>query len=76
MRHDLEIIVNAKTYCTVSGTIFIVIALVHIWRFVADWPVNVGGFSVGRNVSIAAVILGLALGAWAFKSAGRIPPSV
>jgi len=68
--------VNAKTYCTVSGSLFILLGVLHIWRFVADMPVQLGNFSVARNLSIVGMIVALGLGVWGFKSASQIPPAL
>jgi hypothetical protein len=64
---------NAKTYCRVSGTLFILMAVVHIWRVVTATPIDVAGSAFPMSVSIGAAIVTLLLGIWAFKSAGSIP---
>ncbi|MGI8401143.1 MAG: hypothetical protein ACR2NS_05990 [Gemmatimonadaceae bacterium] len=37
---------SGKTYCVVSGSVFLVIALMPLWRFVLDSPVQIGAWNV------------------------------
>ena len=64
---------NTKTYCRVSGTLFIIMAVVHTWRVVTATPIDVAGSELSMSVSIGAAIVAFLLGVWAFKSAGSIP---
>jgi len=64
---------NAKSYCRVSGTLFILMAVVHTWRVVTSTPIDVAGAELSMTVSIGAAIVTFLLGIWAFKSAGSIP---
>ncbi len=56
-------------YCITPAIVFVLMALVHAWRFVLDFPLQMGAWYVPRSLSgIAAIVLaGLAL--WAFRSA-------
>jgi hypothetical protein len=37
---------NLKTFCTVTGAIFAVIALIHLARIFFGWHVTIGGWTV------------------------------
>jgi len=66
-----------RNYCITSAIVFALAALVHVWRFVLDLPLQVGAWSVPRSLSGLAAILAALLAAWALKSAklGK-PPRV
>ena len=54
---------DAKTFSLVAGVIFAVVALFHLVRIFAEWPVFIGDWSVPKSVSWVALIVagGLAL---------------
>jgi hypothetical protein len=54
---------NRKTFCTVAGIIFTLVALFHLIRIFEDWPLIIGDWSVPKSVSWVALIVagGLAL---------------
>ena len=54
---------NRKTFSTVAGAIFTLVALFHLIRIFEDWPVIIGEWSVPKSLSWAALIVagGLAL---------------
>jgi len=54
---------NRKTFCTVAGSIFALVAVFHLVRIFADWPFIIGNWSVPSSVSWVALIVagGLAL---------------
>ena len=58
-----------RNYCITSGTIFTLVALVHVWRLVLDFPLQVGAWSVPRSLSGLGALVAAALAVWAFKSA-------
>ena len=37
---------NQKTFLTVAGVVFGVVAIAHALRFLSAWPVSVGSFSL------------------------------
>jgi hypothetical protein len=58
-----RITMDAKTFSLVAGVIFAVVALFHLVRIFAEWPLIIGYWSVPKSVSWVAVIVagGLAL---------------
>jgi hypothetical protein len=64
-----------RNYCITSGIVFVIVALMHIWRFVLDLPAEVGAWSISRSVSGVAAVGAVCLAVWAFKSArlGKVP---
>jgi hypothetical protein len=66
-----------RNYCITSAIVFSLAALVHVWRFVLDLPLQIGAWSVPRSVSGFAAIFAALLAVWAYKSAGfGKPPEV
>jgi hypothetical protein len=51
-----------KIYCTISGVIFIIGALVHLGRLCADWELMLAGWVVPVWASWIGLIVGGALG--------------
>jgi len=52
--------VRALTYCRIAGALFVLIALVHAYRLVAPFPVQIGSLSVPQSASwVGAVVAGL-----------------
>jgi hypothetical protein len=54
---------NRKTFSMVARAIFTLVALFHLIRIFADWPIIIGDWSVPKSVSWVAYIVagGLAL---------------
>ena len=48
---------SQKVFLAVSGAIFGVVALVHLGRLVAGWPVHIGAFEVPMWFSLAGFAL-------------------
>jgi uncharacterized membrane protein YhaH (DUF805 family) len=55
--------VNRNTYLTVTATLFLIVAVVHLLRIILGWHVEIGGLSIPLWVSWLAV---LAAGALAY----------
>ena len=53
----------------VSGVIFVLVGLLHIWRYVLDLPLQVGVWYAPRWVSLIGAIIAGVLALWAFRSA-------
>jgi hypothetical protein len=62
-----------RNYCVASGVVFLVVALMHIWRFALDLPLQIGVWYVPRSLSMLGAIGAVVLALWAFRSA-RNPP--
>jgi hypothetical protein len=54
---------NRKTFSTVAGGIFALVALFHLIRIFEDWPVIIADWSVPKSLSWVALVVagGLAL---------------
>jgi hypothetical protein len=54
---------NRKTFSTVAGAIFTLVALFHLIRIFEDWPLIIGDWSVPKSLSWVALVVagGLAL---------------
>lgn len=63
-----------RKYCTISGLVFALVALLQAWRFVLDLPLQVGIWEVPRSLSgIAAVGAGV-LAVWGIRSSRADSP--
>jgi len=52
---------NRKTYMTVTATLFLVVAIMHLLRIIFGWQVEIGGLSIPSWVSWLGVLVGGAL---------------
>jgi hypothetical protein len=54
---------NRKTFSTVAGGIFALVALFHLIRIFEDWPIIIADWSVPKSLSWVALVVagGLAL---------------
>ena len=59
---------NSRNYCMASAVVFALVALMHIWRFVLDLPLQIGAWSVPRSVSFVGAIVAGVFAVWGFKS--------
>lgn len=60
-----------KTYCRVSGVLFMLVAIAHLLRIVNGLPVQVGGYAVPMLASWIGLLVPAALAFWAFRAAGK-----
>ncbi len=65
---------SSRNYCMVSGLIFVLIGLLHVWRYVLDLPLQVGVWYAPRSVSLIGAIIAGVLALWAFSSARGTKP--
>ena len=66
-----------RNYCLASGVVFVIVALMHIWRFALDFPLQIGVWHVPRSLSLLGAIGAIVLAFWAFRSArGTTPPEI
>ena len=56
-----------KKYLIISGTVFSIVAFLHLIRAVSNIYMQIGSWSVPTWLSWAAFIGGSLLSAWAFK---------
>lgn len=64
----------SRAYCITSGVVFALVALMHVWRFVLNLPVQIGAWSVPQSVSAVAAIAAGVLSVWAFRIARTAKP--
>jgi hypothetical protein len=57
---------NDKSFHLITGTIFVLIALVHALRIYMGWPAVFGGWSAPMWVSWIALVLAGGLGYFGF----------
>ena len=58
---------NQKNYLQVTGLIFLVVALVHLYRSFAGFPVEMGGLEIPAWVSYAGTVVAGYLSYSAYK---------
>jgi len=64
-----------RAYLQISGTVFAVIALLHIARLLLDWPAQLAGWDVPLWHSWLAFAATGVLSAWAFRLVGQARPT-
>jgi uncharacterized membrane protein YhaH (DUF805 family) len=57
---------NRKTYMTVTATLFLVVAIMHLLRIIFGWQVEIGGLSIPFWVSWLALPVAGALAYFGF----------
>jgi len=58
-----------NSYAQVSGTLFALISVLQLVRFVRGWPAQVGDLAIPVWVSGLAFVVTGALALWAFRTA-------
>lgn len=46
---------NSRTYCVVAGSVFALVALLHLWQVITAAPAVLGGWAVPMGVSWAGL---------------------
>jgi hypothetical protein len=62
---------SERSYCLVSSLVFTIVAIAHLARAVAGWPIQLGGWEAPLAASWAATLGAGALAIWGFRQAGR-----
>ena len=62
---------NARGYLVVSGSVFGLVAVLHLLRVINGWEVVVGPWSAPMAVSWLGAIFPAVLSVWAFRLATR-----
>ncbi len=52
-----------RAYLAITGTLFGLLFLLHIWRVIAEWS----GFNSGAGFVLLTAMIALGLSAWAFR---------
>jgi hypothetical protein len=64
---------HMKAYLTFSGTLFTILALLHLTRLFAHWPAVIAGRTVPIWVSAVGFLVAGGLGLWAAGLLKRLP---
>ena len=59
---------KAVTFGRVAGSFFVLIALLHVYRLVSFFPVQLGSYSVPHEASWVGVLVAGAMGLWGLRS--------
>jgi len=62
-----------RSYVTVSGLIFILVALGHLVRTVLRWPLIIAGRPLPAAISILVTVVSAAMSVWAWRTLARVP---
>lgn len=60
-----------KSALNVSGIIFLVVAVLHAWRYLLKVPVNFGQTQIPLELSFAGAVAGFSLALWMFAAARK-----
>ena len=52
-----------RAYLAITGTLFGLLFLLHIWRVIAEWS----GFNAGAGLVLLTAMIALGLSVWAFR---------
>lgn len=63
---------SCRTYLCFSGTIFGIVAALHVVRLINGWPFQVGPWSLPVTLSWVAVLAAAGLCVWAFRLSARV----
>ena len=58
-------------FLTISGVLYIGVALIHVLRIVMKWPVVIGPVVVSATASLVAIVILLALSAGCFVAKNK-----
>jgi len=65
---------NQKTYMTVTATLFLVVAIMHLLRIILGWQAEIGGLGIPFWVSWLGILVAGALAYFGFVATGsRLP---
>ena len=64
---------SSRTYLVVSGTIFGIVAVLHLLRVINGWSRVLGPWSAPMWISWLGTLVPAGLCGWAFRLVSRIP---
>ncbi len=57
---------SRKLYLILSGSIFLLVALLHLLRLIYHWPIVVGTWTPPYSISYGGFLVALGLSLWAY----------
>ena len=60
-----------KAYLLISGTLFGIIAAIHLFRIINEWPFQIGSWSFPMWLSWLGIAFFASLSVWAFRLASQ-----
>lgn len=64
-----------RNYVTVSGLIFLLVALGHLVRALLRWPLIIDGHPLPAVVSILVTVASAAMSVWSWRMLALLPKS-
>ena len=58
-----------RSYLSISGSIFALVAVAHLVRLLAGWQVTIDGWEAPGWISVIGLLVPAALATWAFRLA-------
>ena len=58
---------STKPYLAISGFIFFLVGLLHLFRLVCRWPAQIGAWPVPGWLSYLGLVAAWGLCAWAYR---------
>jgi hypothetical protein len=62
-----EVVMNIRTYCRISATIFTAVSIAHLSRVISGWTVQVDDMDVPMAVSVIGLLVTGGLAIWGFR---------
>jgi hypothetical protein len=62
---------DQKTYDTITGALFLIVAVVHLVRIIVGWSAQIGGLDIPPWVSWLAIVVAGALAYFGFRHSSR-----
>jgi len=61
---------KASAFARLAGTLFVLVALLHVYRLFSDFPIQIGSFAVPHQASWAAALIAGGLGILGLRARG------
>ena len=58
-----------KPFTTIAAAIFLLMAVVHAYRLIAEFPIVIGGAVIGQSISLVALVVTAILSFGLFREA-------
>lgn len=53
---------------TTAAALFLIIAILHLWRVLAEWPATINNLAIPVSISWIAVVVACGMSYWLWKS--------